>query len=620
MLAELGAIVWRADSRTLRILDVSGSAEALVGYPEHTWLEPEFWPQRLVADERAEVLDCLRRASSGAGGEGDSIVHGFVDAGGRVRRFRSRARLVAAGGEEPEIVVLMVETPQADEPPTRPELAAMALEDASVLLVTTDAVGRIEVFSGACERLTGVTEAAIRGRPFWEFITYDDERSRLQSRFAHGADTITDRFVAHWADESGQPRVILWARRVITTSTGTIVRVVFTGVDLTERERVEETLRETGARHELLLEQLPAILWATDCSLHFTSGTGAALAGLGLRPGQLEGVSLFTFFGTDRPDDPVIEPSLRARAGETVSYQAEWLGRMFDVVSKPLRDPGGDIIGTIGLALDVTDRVAAERERDRLFAAERAAREEAERALELRDEFLSIASHELATPVTTLLLAVDALVAKEVNGIAADRLLATASKQTHRVTKLINELLDVSRIRAGTLDLELTEMDLSATAREVAARLEPLAQRAGCELEVEAQTPIIGSWDRSRIEQIVSNLIGNAIRHAPGARITMRTENCDGEAMLEVADRGPGIPPDRLPHIFERFERATSARHHGGLGLGLYIVRELAEAHGGHVTVESQLGAGATFRVYLGRQAGDAERPAGGLAGAQGGP
>ncbi len=492
------------------------------------------------------------------------------------------------------------------------ELASIALEDASLLIVSTDATGLIRVFGGECERLTGIPEQDARGRPVWEVIAQRDERAALREAFAGGLRAFPARFVAHSYGADGSVRVVIWSQRAVYTESGTVDRVVFTGVDVTDRERVEELVRDTGARQELILDQLPAVHWTTDRKLTFTSGGGAALAGLGFQPAQLDGVSLFTLFGTDRTDHPNIAPSLRALEGETVVYDADWLGRVFYVVTKPLRDYAGDIVGTINVGLDVTERVEAERERDRLLVAERRALGEAKAALAQRDEFLSIASHELSTPVTSLQLALDSLSSKEARGAAADQLLELAAKQTTRLSRLIGELLDVSRIRAGRLVIEPEPTDLAAAAGEVAARLGPAARAAGCELQLRAPAPVLGTWDRSRLEQVISNLVENAIRHAPGAPITVRAEPRDDGAALEVADRGPGIDPKRLPYIFDRFERATSARHHGGLGLGLYIVWKLVVAHGGEVSVATSLGRGTTFRIRLPRRAPAADLPTSG--------
>ena len=593
-LAQLHAIVLRADAATLRIRQVSGAATELLGVDDTTLGEPGFLATRLPAEDRARVLAELKAAT------GRDFEHGFVDASGGARRYRSRSQAYQQGaGRCAEILVLMVELPQTAVPCGPTELASTALEDAGVLFVSTDDAGRIQVFSGACEAITGSSPATVRGNPIWELFSHGAERTMLRDAFESGRlEAIPNKFVAHWSDAANDSRVVVWNSRVIRASTGG-TRLVFTGADITERVHTEAVLRETGGRYELLLHQFPGAVWTVDRSLRITSSDGAALAGLGLRPGDLVGVSLYAYLQATDPDDPNIEPTLRALHGETVTYDGQWRGRVFQVVMKPLREPSGEIVGALGFALDVTDRVSAERERDRLLHAERAARAEAERLIALRDEFLSIASHELSTPMTSLRLAVESLASGEASGLLAERILALAVRQTQRMSKLIDELLDVSRMRAGRLTLQLEETDLASAARDVALRLGQLAERAGCTLTVRAEGSVVGLWDRSRLEQIISNLITNAIKHARGAPIVVDVASRGEEAVLEVADRGPGIPDEHVSRIFERFERAAAARHHGGLGLGLFIVRQLAEAHGGRVTVESSPDRGTTFRVTL---------------------
>jgi PAS domain S-box-containing protein len=602
ILAERDVVVWCAESATLRVRHAIGVAKVL-GYRVSAWLDdPDFLANRLIPEERARVLAAWRRA---AAGEASELEHGFTDASGRIRRFRSSARAAEASAAEPaELAILMVETAGvADDQIETRELAAMALEDADVLLVGTDGAGRIQVFSGACEALTGRSQAEVRDRPIWELVAHDDERAVLRDAFTDPENQMPRKLVAHWCDAVGDRRVLVWSTRTIVAPGRGVARILFTGVDVTDRERTEAMLRENAAWPEFLLHELPAIVWTVDRSLRFVTTGGTALEGLGLRPGQMEGVSLYTYFHTDRSDHPNIAPTLRALEGETVTFDSEWLGRVFQVVTKPLREPSGEITGAIGLALDVTDRVEAERERDRLLRAERAARAEVEHALEMRDEFVAIASHELSTPMTSLRLAMETLTSGEATGSAADRILAAAARQTAKMTRLVGELLDVTRMRANRLVLQPVEMDLRAVVHEVTSRLEPLARKAGNVFTTRGPSPVLGCWDRARIDQVVSNLIENAIKHAPGAQIVVDVGSSHGQAVLEVSDRGPGISPDRLPRIFDRYERATSALTNGGLGLGLYIVREVVQAHGGEVTVESSPGAGTTFRVCLPRRA-----------------
>jgi signal transduction histidine kinase len=240
--------------------------------------------------------------------------------------------------------------------------------------------------------------------------------------------------------------------------------------------------------------------------------------------------------------------------------------------------------------------------RAREAAEQSAAR--AQEALRLREEFLAVASHELKTPITSLHLDMEMirrmLGAPEVELRTGLRpRLERMVRQTGRLTALVNSLLDVSRLSSGRLELQRTEVELGELVHEVAERLSPEAARAGCALQVEIREPARGQWDRLRLEQVVTNLLGNALKYGAGAPVELRVEAGDGQARLVVRDHGIGIPREAQERIFQRFERAVPSHHFGGLGLGLYIVRYIIEAHGGTIGVESTPGQGSTFTVTL---------------------
>jgi PAS domain S-box-containing protein len=260
--------------------------------------------------------------------------------------------------------------------------------------------------------------------------------------------------------------------------------------------------------------------------------------------------------------------------------------RWHSAVAVPERDERGVLTGWIGTCNDIDDVKGAQ-------AA-------AEAAIRVRDEFLSIASHELRTPLTALQLQLetmrDALV--DLDREAVHKRLGKAEKQTNRLGKLIANLLDVSRIVSGRLQLELEDFDASDAVREVADRFAEEAMRAGCALEL-TTAPAPGKWDRVRLEQVVTNLISNAIKYAPGRPIKVSVEGGPPCTRLVVEDHGMGIAQEDLMRIFGRFERAAPARHYGGLGMGLFIARQIVQAHGGSIEAASAPGEGARFTVEL---------------------
>ncbi|WP_437581669.1 sensor histidine kinase [Sorangium sp. So ce887] len=268
---------------------------------------------------------------------------------------------------------------------------------------------------------------------------------------------------------------------------------------------------------------------------------------------------------------------------------------MLSVVSSAPGRRYGD--ADLELVQEVARRAAIAIDNARLYSA-------AQEAVRVRDEFLTVATHELNTPMTSLTLTLEALDRALRSGRSRDpqamgRQVDRALRQAARLTRLNSELLDVSRINAARLSLEVAEVDLVAVVHDVLARFKLDLARAGCSVSLRHGGRIVGLWDQSRIDQIVTNLLANAIKFGAGKPVEISVGEEAGTARLSVKDLGIGIDPARQEQIFERFERAVSDRHYGGLGLGLYISRRIVEAHGGSIHVESALGAGATFLVEL---------------------
>jgi signal transduction histidine kinase len=226
-----------------------------------------------------------------------------------------------------------------------------------------------------------------------------------------------------------------------------------------------------------------------------------------------------------------------------------------------------------------------------------------EKSLKMRDEFLAIASHELKTPLTPLQLQIDdfqrVLRRRGIDDDAVTQRLTTMIRQTTRLSKLVENLLDISRIAAGRLTLQPEEFDFTEMVRDVVKRLAPEAERLGCTLEVQAGGAVRGRWDQLRLEQVVSNLLANAVKYGAAQPIEIEVEPLEGNVRLVMRDHGIGMSPQDAERVFERFERAVSVRNYGGLGLGLYITRQIVEAHGGQISVDSSPGQGATFTVVL---------------------
>ncbi|WP_434382032.1 sensor histidine kinase [Melittangium boletus] len=278
-----------------------------------------------------------------------------------------------------------------------------------------------------------------------------------------------------------------------------------------------------------------------------------------------------------------------------MSVHGRILGALTFLVTRPGRGYDEE---DLRFAQELASRAALSVENARLYR-------EAQEAIRLRDEFLSIASHELRTPLTPLSLKLQALgraaEAQPEAPLAAQvrSHVDVGLRQVRHLTELMRDLLDVSSIVGGTFHLRRERVDLVAVVREVAGRLGSEAVRTQTPLLIDAEGAAVGHWDRSRLEQVVTNLVDNALKYGAGAPVYVGLQVEAGLVRLTVRDQGIGIAPELLGRIFDRYVRAVSERHYGGLGLGLYITRTIVEAEGGWVRVDSTPGQGATFTVEL---------------------
>ena len=262
----------------------------------------------------------------------------------------------------------------------------------------------------------------------------------------------------------------------------------------------------------------------------------------------------------------------------------------------------------VTLAQELARRAGLAIDNARLF-------QKAQDAVRSRDEFLSVAAHELHTPITSLHLMMQALQSggMPVTADTVRRTFAVADRHVRRLIKLIDELLDVSRIEAHRFPIELEAVDLAGLVRDVVDRFKDDASRAGAAISVDATGAATGHWDPMRLEQVVSNLLSNAIKFGAGGGVEITVSSTQSDARISIRDQGIGVPAERISRIFERFERGVSSRLYGGLGLGLYIVRTIVEGMGGRVGCEAHPDGGTAFLVVLpraGESGGEDEREA----------
>jgi PAS domain S-box-containing protein len=380
--------------------------------------------------------------------------------------------------------------------------------------------------------------------------------------------------------------------------------------DFARRNRSEATIREREARIRRLIDaNLIGVVFSDDIGITEANGAFLSIVGIerdGWKPREHR---LFSFTA---PEFSALDDNCEKELKETGNcrpYQKELLradGTRIPVLFGATNvDMGGASPVRASFVVDLSELKRMEAERNRLY-------EEARDAVKARDAFLSVAGHEIRTPLSALNITMYQL-GRQVRGLANEKaidLAARSEKQVARLIRLADELLDVSRISSGSLHLDAEELDLGILARDVVERLEESARRAGCALTLRAPEGLIGFWDRIRLEQVLSNLLTNALKFGAGAPIEVVVSTRGETARMTVTDNGIGIHDEDRRRIFERFERAVSGETYPGMGLGLWITREIVEAHGGKIAVESRPGAGARFEVTLPRQTGgDSENP-----------
>ena len=369
-----------------------------------------------------------------------------------------------------------------------------------------------------------------------------------------------------------------------------------------------QALKRREEQFQLVTDALPVLVSYVDSEQRYRFNNRAHETFFGRPRADLPGMHLRDAVGEKQYQRvrPYVE---RALAGEQVAFDVDTSTpqgqRRYDhVVYVPDADPDGTVRGFVALSADITERKLAEQERVRLLAAEQEARAEAQSANRAKDEFLATLSHELRTPLNAILgwsqlMKMGALPPEEIT-----QGLETIERNAKAQAQLVEDLLDLSRIISGKLRLEVRPVDLPAVIEGALDSVRPAAEAKGIIV-----VPVLDSHahtvpgDANRLQQVAWNLLSNAIKFTPrGGRVDVWLRGTATDVELTVSDTGAGIKPDFLPHVFDRLRQADASitRRHGGLGLGLAIVRHLVELHGGTVSAESPgEGRGATFTVRL---------------------
>ena len=489
---------------------------------------------------------------------------------------------------------------------------ASILESALDAIITMDQQGLIVDFNPAAEQLFGYPRDAVIGQAvattvipprlreaqrvgLRRFLETGEgpipgRRLEMPALRADGSEFAAELGVSVVRSEKGQPFFTAYVR------------------DVTERKRAEEALRKREAELELVINQTPFMLTRCSRDLRYQFVSRAYAEMLGRQPAELVGRPMVEIMGeegldTIRPHVETVLQGTRVEYEMDIPFQGVGV-RSLRVVSTPEIDENGHVHGWIGSILDVSERKRAEADRARFLESEQRAREEAEAANRLKDEFLATISHELRTPLNAILGWASMLERRETLDAGAAKGLQSIHRNTRTLAQLVDDVLDVSRIISGKMRLETAPMDLGDVIDAAVEAVIPAANAKDISIHVAVDPAARAiTADATRLQQVAWNLLSNAVKFTPPrGRVDVSADLRNREIELRVADTGVGIDPAFLPFVFDRFRQAdaSTTRTHSGLGLGLAIVRHLTELHGGTVHAESAgRNAGAQFVVRL---------------------
>ncbi|HEX8688431.1 MAG TPA: PAS domain-containing protein [Pyrinomonadaceae bacterium] len=500
-------------------------------------------------------------------------------------------------------------------PEKEPAFVNALLENVEDGIVACDAGGVLTVFNHAARELHGLPERPITADHWAEYydLYLPDGKTLMRMeeiplfRALQGERVRDVEMVI--APKGGRARTVLSSGAAIYGPGGEKLGAVVVMRDFTERKEAQEALRRESSLLHALMDNIPDAIYFKDVEGRFTRVNRHAPYRGGRAPEEVVGKTDFDFFVEEHARAAYEDEQRVVRTGEPIVDKEEketypdgsttWLS----TTKVPVVDDAGRVTGIVGISRDITERKRAEESRLEL-AREQAARAEAEAANRLKDEFLATLSHELRTPLTSILgwarLLVDGQIGEQMRAEALGVIYRNAVAQA----QLIDDLLDVSRIITGKLRIDFRPVELAAVVEAAVSVVRPAASEKGVQLQA-VFDPGAGtvSGDPARLQQVVWNLLSNALKFTPGGgRVQVRLRRAGPQVEIAVSDTGQGIEPGFVPHVFERFRQADmgTTRRHGGLGLGLAIVRHIVELHGGTVEAESPGGGlGATFNVRL---------------------
>lgn len=438
---------------------------------------------------------------------------------------------------------------------------------------------------------------------------HPDDRDRVVANMNHAIATGEDYDIEfRVVYPNGTIRWTLTQGKVFYGQNGQPMRMAGIDLDITERKLIAEALRQSEEFKNRMLNSSPDCIKVLnlDGQLLYMNTGGLCLLEIDDIAPYLNAEWLCFWDGDHRLRAE--QAFAAAASGEVHLFRgycptAKGTPKWWEAIVSPILDASGLVERVLVISRDITDRQQAETERDRLFEQEQAARSEAERANRIKDEFLTVLSHELRSPLSPILGWAKLLQTRNFDPAKTAQALATIERNAKLQVKLIDDLLDIAKVLRGKLSIDTAPVNLIFIIESAIDTVRAAAVAKS--ILIHPVLPKIGlvSGDATRLQQVVWNLLSNAIKFTPNhGQVDIRLEQIDNQARITISDTGKGINPDFLPYIFESFrqEDASTTRKYGGLGLGLTIVRQLVEAHGGTIVADSPgKELGATFTVQL---------------------
>jgi PAS domain S-box-containing protein len=378
--------------------------------------------------------------------------------------------------------------------------------------------------------------------------------------------------------------------------------------DVTERWRTEQELRRSEAQLRAILDQSITAVFIKDLEGRYLRVNRRCEVLFGMTEAEVKGKTNYDIQAREIADALRANDQAVIAANTPLQFEERVVAvdgpHDFISVKFPLRDEGGRSYAVCGIATDITERKQVEAEREELLAREQAARETAEDLARAKDEFLALVSHELRSPLTAILGNAALLGHRGLDVHMIKQAAEVIERSGRAQAQLIDDLLDTARIISGKLRLDLGPVDPVSVIEQAVQTIHPAADAKGISIETDFPSEIGQiTGDPTRLQQVVWNLLSNAVKFtSQGGRVEVRLERIDPNICVTVSDTGKGISPNFLPYVFDRFRQAdaSSAKRHGGLGLGLALVKYLVELHGGTIEATSAgEGQGATFKVML---------------------